>query len=126
MSLDGAMSQLVDHMDGPLADEFSQTLGEIRAGEARSDALRRLAERANVPSMAALVRSIIQSDQQGIPLGRVLRIQARDTRIARQQAAEERAAKMPVKMLLPTAIFIFPVLFFVVVGPAVIELSKVF
>jgi tight adherence protein C len=126
MSLDGAMSQLVDHMDGPLADEFSQTLGEIRAGEARSDALRRLAERANVPSMTALVRAIIQSDQQGIPLGRVLRIQARDTRIARQQEAEERAAKMPVKMLLPTAIFIFPVLFFVVVGPAVIELSKVF
>jgi tight adherence protein C len=126
MSLDGALSQLVDHMEGPLSDEFSQTLGEIRAGEARSDALRRLAERVNLASMAALVRAIIQSDQQGIPLGRVLRIQARDTRIARQHAAEERAAKMPVKMLLPTAVFIFPVLFFVVVGPALIELSKVF
>jgi tight adherence protein C len=125
MSLDGAMSQLVDHMDGPLAEEFSQTLGEIRVGEARQDALRRLAERVNLASMAALVRAIIQSDQQGIPLGRVLRIQARDSRIARQQAAEEKAAKMPVKMLLPTAVFIFPVLFFVVVGPALIELSRV-
>ena len=124
MSLDAALGQLVEHMGGPLADEFAQTLGEMRIGESRQDALKRLAERANVPSMAALVRSIIQSDQQGVPLGRVLRIQARNVRIHRQQAAEERAAKMPVKMLLPTALFIFPVIFFVVVGPAFIELSK--
>ncbi len=126
LSLDGALGQVVEHMQGPLADEFAQTLGEIRIGEARQDALRSLADRTNIPSVAALVRAIVQSDQLGIPLGRVLRIQARDVRIQRQQAAEERAAKMPVKMLLPTALFIFPVLFFVVVGPAFIELAQVF
>ena len=125
MSLDGALGQLVEHMTGPLADEFAITLGEIRVGEGRQDALRRLAERCNIQSMTALVRSIIQSDQLGMPLGRVLRIQARDARIHRQQAAEERAAKMPVKMILPTAIFIFPVIFFVVIGPALIELFQV-
>jgi tight adherence protein C len=126
MSLDAALGQLVEHMDGPLADEFAQTLGEMRIGESRQDALKRLGERSNVPSMSALVRAIIQSDQQGVPLGRVLRIQARNVRIHRQQEAEERAAKMPVKMLLPTALFIFPVIFFVVVGPAFIELSHIF
>ena len=126
LSLDGAIGQVVEHMEGPLADEFALTLGEIRIGEARQEALRRLADRVNIPSMAALSRAVVQSDQLGMPLGRVLRIQARDVRIQRQQAAEERAAKMPVKMLLPTAIFIFPVLFFVVVGPAFIELAEIF
>jgi tight adherence protein C len=126
LSLDGALGQVVEHMEGPLSDEFAQTLGEIRVGEGRQEALRRLADRANLPSMAALARAVIQSDQLGMPLGRVLRIQARDVRIQRQQAAEERAAKMPIKMLMPTALFIFPVLFFVVVGPAFIELLKIF
>jgi tight adherence protein C len=126
LSLDGALGQVVEHMEGPLADEFAQTLAEIRIGEARQDALRRLADRANVPSVAAFSRAVVQSDQLGMPLGRVLRIQARDVRIHRQQVAEERAAKMPVKMLLPTAIFIFPVIFFVVVGPALIELTEIF
>jgi tight adherence protein C len=126
LSLDGAFGQVVEHMEGPLADEFAQTLGEIRIGEARPEALRRLADRCKVQSVAVLVRAIIQSDHLGIPLGRVLRIQARDVRVHRQQLAEERAAKMPVKMLLPTAIFIFPVLFFVVVGPALMELAEIF
>jgi tight adherence protein C len=124
MSLDAALGQLVDHMTGPLADEFAQTLAEIRIGESRPDALRRLAERCNLPAMTTFARAIIQSDQLGLPLGRALRIQARDARVHREQTAEERAAKMPVKMIVPTAIFIFPVIFFVVVGPAMIDLFK--
>jgi tight adherence protein C len=125
LSLDGAFGEIVDHMQGPLADELAQTLAEIRVGENRSDALRRLAERVDLPAMTTLTRAIIQSDQLGVSLGRILRIQARDTRLQRQQAAEERANKMPVKMLFPTLIFIFPALFIIVLGPALITLFDV-
>jgi tight adherence protein C len=125
LSLDGAFGEIIDHMEGPLADELAQTLTEIRVGENRADALRRLAERVDLPSMTTLTRAIIQSDQLGVSLGRILRIQARDTRLRRQAAAEEQANKMPVKMLFPTLIFIFPALFIIVLGPALITLFDV-
>ena len=76
--------------------------------------------------MSAFVRAIIQADQLGISLGRILRVQAVDTRLKRQAAAEEKAMKAPIKMLFPTVIFVFPAMFVVVLGPALISLSKVF
>jgi tight adherence protein C len=124
LGLDGAISMLIEHMEGALADEFALTLGEMRIGEGRAEALRKLAERAGVAEVSALTRAIIQADQLGTSLGRILRVQARDSRIRRQTAAEERANKTPVKMLFPTAIFIFPALFLVVVGPAFITIVK--
>jgi tight adherence protein C len=76
--------------------------------------------------MAAFVRSIVQADQLGISLGRILRVQAADTRLRRQAAAEERAMKAPIKMLFPTVLFIFPAMFLVILGPAMLNLSKIF
>jgi len=126
MGFDGAISKLTDHMSGPLADEFALTLSEIRIGETRQDALKKLSARTSTPELAAFVRSIIQADQLGISLGRILRVQANDSRLKRQAAAEEKAMKAPIKMLFPTVLFIFPAMFLVILGPAFLNLSKIF
>jgi tight adherence protein C len=126
MGFDGAISKLTEHMDGPLADEFALTLSEIRIGEARPDALKKLADRTGTPELASFVRAIIQADQLGISLGRILRVQATDSRLKRQAAAEEKAMKAPIKMLFPTVLFIFPAMFLVILGPAFLNLSKIF
>jgi tight adherence protein C len=123
LGLDGALAKLTEHMEGPLVDEFALTLGEIRIGESRQDALRKLTERIPTPEVAAFVRSVIQADQLGISLGRILRVQAADSRLRRQAAAEEKAMKAPIKMLFPTVLFIFPAMFLVILGPALINLS---
>jgi tight adherence protein C len=80
----------------------------------------------DTPELAAFVRSIIQADELGISLGRILKVQAADTRNKRQAAAEEKAMKAPIKMLFPTALFIFPAMFIVILGPALLDLGKVF
>jgi tight adherence protein C len=126
MGFDGAVSKLTEHMDGPLIDEFELTLGEMRIGESRSDALKKMADRVAAPEMASFVRSIIQADQLGISLGRILRVQAADARLKRQAAAEERAMKAPIKMLFPLVMFIFPAMFIVILGPAFLNLGKLF
>jgi tight adherence protein C len=126
LGFDAAISKLTDHMHGPLIDEFGLALTEMRVGEARQDALKKLSARVDSPELSAFVRAIIQADQLGISLGRILRVQAVDTRLKRQAAAEEKAMKAPIKMLFPTVIFIFPAMFIVVLGPALISLSKVF
>ncbi len=126
MGFDGAVSKLTEHMYGPLIEEFELALGEMRIGESRSDALKKMADRVAVPEMAAFVRAIIQADQLGISLGRILRVQATDARLKRQAAAEERAMKAPIKMLFPLVIFIFPAMFIVILGPAFLNLGKLF
>ena len=126
LGFDGAVVKLTEHMEGPLADEFSLTLGEMRIGESRHDALKKLAVRAGSPEVSSFSRAIIQADQLGISLGRILRVQAVDSRLKRQAAAEERAMKSPIKMLFPTVIFIFPAMFIVILGPAFLQLSKLF
>ena len=126
LGFDGAIAKLTEHMEGPLAEEFSLTLGEMRIGESRQDALRKLAERASAPEVASFTRSVIQADQLGISMGRLLRVQAADARLKRQAAAEERAMKSPIKMLFPTVIFIFPAMFIVILGPALLNLFKLF
>ncbi len=124
LGLDGAIAKLTEHMDGALVQEFALTLGEMRIGEARADALKKLAERVPAPEVAAFVRSVLQADQLGISLGRILPVQAADSRLRRQAAAEEKAMKAPIKMLFPTALFIFPAMFIVVLGPAVLNVTK--
>ena len=117
LGFDAAISKLIDHMEGPLIDEFGLALSEMRVGESRQDALKKLSARVDSAELSAFVRAIIQADQLGISLGRILRVQAVDTRLKRQAAAEEKAMKAPIKMLVPTAIFIFPALFIVILGP---------
>jgi tight adherence protein C len=123
LGLDGAIAKLTEHMEGALVDEFALTLGEMRIGEARADALKKLADRVPAPELAAFVRSVLQADQLGISLGRILRVQAADSRLRRQAAAEEKAMKAPIKMLFPTALFIFPSMFVVVLGPAMLNIT---
>jgi tight adherence protein C len=126
LGFDGAISKLTEHMEGPLADEFALTLSEIRIGESRQDALKKLSDRTGTPELSSFVRAIIQADQLGISLGRILRVQATDSRLKRQAAAEEKAMKAPIKMLFPTVLFIFPAMFLVILGPAFLNLSKIF
>src|SRR5215204_838599 len=121
LGFDGAIAKLTEHMEGPLAEEFGLTLGESRA-----DALKRMSERVDAPELSSFTRAIIQADQLGTSLGRILRVQAADTRMRRQAAAEERAMKAPIKMLFPTVLFIFPAMFLVILGPAFMNLEKVF
>ena len=126
LGFDGAIAKLTEHMEGPLTEEFSLTLSEIRIGESRQDALKRLSDRAGVPEVASFTRSIIQADQLGTSLSRILRVQAADTRLRRQAAAEEKAMKAPIKMLFPTVLFIFPAMFLVILGPAFLNLAQLF
>jgi tight adherence protein C len=123
LGLDGAIAKLTEHMQGALVDEFALTLGEMRIGETRSEALKKLAERVPAPEVSAFVRSVIQAEQLGISLGRILRVQAADSRLRRQAAAEERAMKAPIKMLFPTALFIFPAMFVAILGPAFLNIT---
>jgi tight adherence protein C len=126
LGFDGAVTKLTEHMEGPLIDEFELALGEMRVGESRSEALRRMAERVPAAEMSQFVRAIIQADQLGISLGRLLRVQATDARLKRQAAAEEKAMKAPIKMLFPLVMFIFPAMFIVILGPAFLNLGKLF
>ncbi len=126
LGLDGAISKLTEHMEGPLAEEFGLTLSEMRIGESRGEALRRLGERSDTPEVSSFTRAIIQADQLGTSLGRILRVQAADTRLRRQAAAEERAMKAPIKMLFPTVLFIFPAMFLVILGPAILNIDEIF
>ena len=126
LGFDSALVKLSERMQGPLVDEFSLVLHEMRIGESRAAALRNLSERADVPEVSQFCRALIQADQLGIALSRILRVQSHDMRIKRQLAAEEKAMKAPVKMLFPTVIFIFPAMFVVALGPAMLDLMKTF
>ena len=126
LGFDGAVTKLTDYMDGPLVEEFGLMLSEIRVGEGRTEALRKMAARVGAPELSTFVRAVIQADQLGISLGRILRVQATDTRLRRQAWAEERAAKAPIKMLFPTVLFIFPSMFIVVIGPAMLNIVTIF
>jgi len=126
LGFDAAVSKLTQHMQGPLTREFELALGEMSIGEGRGDALKKLSDRIDTPEVAGFVRAMIQADQLGTSLGRILRVQATDTRLKRQAAAEEKAMKAPIKMLIPTVIFIFPAMFIVVLGPALINIGKLF
>jgi tight adherence protein C len=125
LGFDGAVTKLTEHMHGALIDEFQMALNEMRIGEARHTALKKMADRVDAPELTTFVRAVIQADQLGISLGRILRVQATDSRLRRQAAAEEKAMKAPIKMLFPTVLFIFPAMFIVLLGPAVMNILKV-
>ena len=126
LGFDAAIQKLTEHMEGPLIDEFALALGEMRIGETRANALQKMVDRVEAPELASFVRAIIQADQLGISLGRILRVQATDTRNKRQAAAEEKAMKAPIKMLFPNALFIFPAMFIVLLGTAFLNFRGIF
>jgi tight adherence protein C len=126
LGFDSALVKLAERMQGPLVDEFNLVLHEMRIGESRTAALKNLSDRVEVPEVAQFCRAIIQADQLGIALSRILTVQSHDMRIKRQLLAEEKAMKAPVKMLFPTVIFIFPAMFVVALGPAALNLMNAF
>jgi tight adherence protein C len=126
LGFDQALVKLNERMEGPLVDEFALVLHEMRIGQSRTAALKNLSERVESPEVSQFARAIIQADQLGIALSRILRVQSQDMRLRRQLAAEEKAMKAPVKMLFPTVIFIFPSMFVVALGPAALGLMKTF
>ena len=126
LGFNAALARLGQYLEGPLVEEFLLVLAELRVGESLSNALRKMAVRVDIPELTAVVNSLIQAEQLGSPLGKMLKIQAEEARNRRQVASEERAMKAPIKMLVPTAIFIFPAMFVVILGPAVLKLNEVF
>jgi tight adherence protein C len=124
LGFEQALDRTVGAVPGPLADEFARMLGELRAGSSRADAMRALESRTTVPEIRSFVLAILQADTFGVSIGRVLRAQADEMRIKRRQIAQEKAQKAPVKMLIPMVFCIFPALFVVVLGPAIINISQ--
>ena len=126
LGFDAALAQVARNTKGPLADEFFRVLQEMQIGLGRAEAFRALTERSNVADLRNFVTAMIQADVFGIPVANVLRVQAREMRIKRTQRAEERAQKVPVKILFPLIFCILPALFVVVIGPAGITIIRNF
>jgi tight adherence protein C len=126
LGFEQALDRTIAAVPGALSDEFARMLGEVRAGATRADAMRAVDQRTNVPEVRSFVLAILQADTFGVSIGRVLRSQAEEMRIKRRQLAQERAQKAPVKMLIPMVFCVFPSLFVVVIGPAIINIRTAF
>ncbi len=126
LGFEQAIDRVIKNVPGNLSDEFARVLGETRAGASRSDALRSMDQRVQVAEIRSFVMSMIQADTFGVSIGRVLRSQADEMRIKRRQRAQESAQKAPVKMMIPMVFCIFPALFVVVIGPAMISIVNNF
>jgi tight adherence protein C len=124
LPFDGAMQRVAEKWDNEISRAFARVLTEIRVGKSRRDALRAMADRAGVPDVVSFVAALIQADQLGISIAKVLRIQSEQMRIKRRQRAEEKAHQAPVKMLFPMTFLIFPSIWIVILGPAIIILKK--
>jgi len=123
LSFDGALAKVVEKTPGPLSEEFQRALAEIRVGKTRRDALRDVIGRTEVPALSNFIGAIVQAEQLGVPIAKVLQVQSEQLRIERRQRAEEMAAKAPIKMLFPLVGCIFPSMFIVILGPAIILIA---
>ncbi|MGH8969501.1 MAG: type II secretion system F family protein [Actinomycetes bacterium] len=126
LAFDAALAQVARNTSGPLAEEFFRVLQEMQIGLGRTEAMRALGERTDLPELHAFVTAMVQADAFGIPIARVLRVQAKEMRVKRTQRAEELAQKVPVKILFPLIFCILPALFVVILGPAAIQIFESF
>ena len=124
MSLDEGLLSITERFHNALGDEIGKVLREIRLGRPRMSALEHMAETTGVPDLHHLVESIVQSDQMGVPIARLLRVQATEMRRRQRQTAQERAAQASSRMVFPMVGCIFPVLWIVLLGPAIIQILK--
>jgi len=124
LGFEAAMGRVVQNVPGELSDEFSRTLAETRVGVARHDALRAMSERTDVDDLNSFILSLIQADQFGVSISRMLRVQAEEMRVRRRQRIQEKAFAAPVKMIFPMIVCIFPSIFIVILGPAAINISR--
>jgi tight adherence protein C len=125
LGFESAMSRAARTGTGVLARELLRTMQDIQVGVPRKTALRDLAGRVEVPDLRRFVMAVVQAEGYGIPIADVLRIQAAELRSKRRQRAEEQAMKIPVKVIFPMILFILPVIFIVILGPAVFQLGRV-
>lgn len=126
LGFEGAVARIAERAEGPLAAEFRRVLADENLGATRRQALQSLNQRCTAPGINSLVSAILQAEQTGMGIAQVLRAQGDRLRIRRRQRAEESAMKAPLKMLFPLVFFIFPSLFVVVLGPAVLSLLRSF
>jgi len=126
LGFEAAMGRVVQNVPGELSREFSRTLQETRVGVARHEALRNMAERTDVDDLNSFILSLIQADSFGVSISRMLRVQADEMRVRRRQRIQEKAFAAPVKMIFPMLFCIFPSIFIVILGPAVMNISKAF
>jgi tight adherence protein C len=126
LGFDAAVAQVARNTEGPLAEEFARMLQEMQIGRGRSDSLRSMADRTNLPDLRGFVSAMVQADAFGIPVGQVLRVQSSEIRVKKRQWAEEQAQKVPVKILVPLIFCILPCLFIAVLGPAGISIMDNF
>ncbi|MCL6454815.1 MAG: type II secretion system F family protein [Alicyclobacillus sp.] len=126
LGFDQALDRLAQHVNGPLAEEFARCLREMQMGSARAAALQRLADRMGVDAIRHFIAAVVQSETLGVGIAQVLRVQAAEVRRRRRMDAQERAMKAPVQMLFPLILFVFPALFIVVLGPAMLQMLQVF
>lgn len=124
LGFEAAMGRVVQNVPGELSKEFSRTLQETRVGVSRHDALKAMSERTDVDDLNSFILSMIQADQFGVSIARMLRVQADEMRVRRRQRIQEKAFKAPVKMIFPMLLCIFPSIFIVILGPAVISISR--
>jgi tight adherence protein C len=124
LAFDSALQRVTEKWDTELAKEFKRVLTDTRLGRARRDALKEMAARTGVDDVQTFTAAVIQAEQLGVSIGKILRIQADQMRVRRRQRAEEAAQKAPIKMLFPMVFLIFPALFVVILGPAVPRLMQ--
>ena len=121
LGFEAALARVAQDVAGPIGEEFARALQEMQVGLSRVEALRAMAERTAVPEIRIVVSALAHSAELGISIGDVLREQSREMRIRRRQRAEEKAQKLPVKILFPLLLCLLPAMFVVVLGPAVIQ-----
>jgi tight adherence protein C len=122
LGFDMAMGKVYEKWENELAIAFGRVLREIQLGKLRREALRDMARRMDVPDVTAFVAAIIQADQLGVSMSKILRVQSDQMRTKRRQRAQEKAHQAPVKMMLPMVFLIFPTIWIVLLGPSIIML----
>ena len=126
LTFDGAMTKVNEKWNDPLSNEFGRVVYELQLGKTRRQALKDMSDRLDVPDVQSFIASVLQADQLGVSIGKVLRIQSEQMRIRRRQRAEEKAQQAPIKMLFPMVFLIFPAMFIVLLGPAAIRVWRTF
>jgi tight adherence protein C len=126
LAFDGAMQRVAEKWNNALSWEFQRALSEMRVGKSKREALHELVQRTGVPDLSTFVASIVQADQLGVSISKVLRIQSEQMRIRRRQRAEEQAHKAPILMMIPMVFLIFPATYIVILGPAVPKIMQAF
>jgi tight adherence protein C len=126
LGFEAAMARTAQNGAGPLADEMTRTLQDMQVGRSRKEAYLAMSDRVDVPDLRSFIRAIVQADAYGIAIAKVLKVQAHEMRMKRRQRAEEHAMKIPVKILFPLIFFIFPTLFIILLGPAVMNIIAAF